>query len=86
MVSLNCHSVEILGKTQTGLFPISGHSRTTKLDKRNTWTSKIFDDDVMSANFDVTVFFPNDGQFAAIQKPHSGGMVYKNYIFINSNL
>ena len=30
----------------------------TKLDKRNTATSKKFDDEVMSANCDVNVFFP----------------------------
>ena len=30
----------------------------TKLDKRNMTMSKNFDDDVMSANCDVIVFFP----------------------------
>ena len=30
----------------------------TKLDKKNTMTSKEFDDDVMSENFDVIVVFP----------------------------
>ena len=30
----------------------------TKLDKRNMTMSKKFDDDVMSANCDVIVFFP----------------------------
>ena len=44
------------------------------------------DDDVMPGNCDVTVFFPVYGQFAAIQKPDSGCMVYKIYIFINTNL
>ena len=29
----------------------------TKLDKRNMATSKKFDDDVMSSNFDVSVIF-----------------------------
>ena len=29
----------------------------TKLDKRNTATSKNFDDDIMAANFDVIVIF-----------------------------
>ena len=43
----------------------------TKLDKRNTETSKKFDNDVMSANWDVIVFFPIYGQFAAIQKQDS---------------
>ena len=31
-------------------------------------------------------FFPTYGQFAATQKPDSRRMVYKTYIFINSNL
>ena len=42
----------------------------TKLDKRNTATSKKFDDDVMSANCDVIVFFPIYCQFAVIWKPN----------------
>ena len=41
----------------------------TKLDKRNTSTSKKFVDNVMSANCDVIVFFSIYGQFAAILKP-----------------
>ena len=44
------------------------------------------DDDVMSANCDVVVFFPIYGEFSAIRKPDSGCMVYKTYIFINNNL
>ena len=40
----------------------------------------------MSANWDVIVFFPIYGQFAAIQKQDSWCKVYKTYIFINSNL
>ena len=31
----------------------------TKLGKRNTTTSKKFDDDIMPRNCDVTVFFSN---------------------------
>ena len=46
-----------------------GH--VTKPDKRNSATSQKFDDDVMSANFDVIVFFPIYAQFAAIWKPDS---------------
>ena len=49
-------------------------------DKRNTRTSKKFDDDGMSTNCDVIVFLPIYGQFAAILKPDSGRMVYKTYI------
>ena len=36
----------------------------------------------MSTNFDVIVFFPIYGQFAAIRKPYSGLMVYKTYIYL----
>ena len=56
----------------------------TKFYKVNISTSKKIDDDVISANCDVIVFFIYD-QFAAIQKPYSGRIVYKTYIFINSN-
>ena len=40
----------------------------------------------MSMNRDVIVIFSIYGQFAAIRKPYSGCIVYKTYIFINSNL
>ena len=40
----------------------------------------------MSGNCDVVVFFPIYDQFAGIRKPDSERMVYKTYIFINSNL
>ena len=56
----------------------------TKLDKRNTSTSKKLGDDIMSANCNVIAFFLIYGQFAAIRKPNSRRMVYKTYIFINS--
>ena len=58
----------------------------TKIDKRNTATSRKFDDDVMLGNCDVIVFFPIYGQFAAMRKLYSGHMAYKTYIFINNNL
>ena len=57
----------------------------TKPDKRNTGTSKGFDD-VMLANSDVIVFLSIYGQFAATRKPDSGHMVNKTYIFINNSL
>ena len=38
----------------------------TKHDKRNKTTLKKFDDDVISANYEVTVIFPIYGQFGAI--------------------
>ena len=58
----------------------------TKLKKKNKTTSKKIDDDVMSENCDVIVISPIWGQFGAIWKPDSGRIVYKTYIFINSNL
>ena len=58
----------------------------TKLDKRNTSTSKKIDDYVMSANCDLIVFIPIYGQFTVIRKPRSGRMVYKVSLFINNNL
>ena len=57
-----------------------------KLDKKNTSTSKKLNDDVMSKNSDVIVFFPIYDKSAATRKPDSGRMVYKTYILINSNL
>ena len=39
----------------------------------------------MSANCDV-IIFPIYEQFGAMRKPDSGCIVYKTYIFINSNL
>ena len=49
----------------------------TKPDKENKATSKKIDDDVMLTNCDIIVFFPNYGQFRAIQKPHFGRLVCK---------
>ena len=46
----------------------------------------LHDDDTMSANFNVIVFFPIYGQFPAIWKPDSRRIVFKSYIFINNNL
>ena len=40
----------------------------TKLDKRNTITSKKSDNDFMSANYDFIVIFPISDQFGAIEK------------------
>ena len=52
----------------------------TKIDKRNKTTSKKFDDGVISEKWDVIVIFPAYGQFGAVRKPDSGGVVCKNYI------
>ena len=40
----------------------------------------------MSKDSNVIAFFLIYQKFAAIRKPDSGHMVYKSYIFINSNL
>ena len=37
----------------------------------------------MSENCDVTAIFSIDRQFAAVQKPDSGSIVSKTYVFIN---
>ena len=58
----------------------------TKLDKRNKTTSKKFDVDVMSENYDVIVIFRTFGQFGAIRRPDSGHRVCKSYVFSNRNL
>ena len=47
----------------------------TKLDKTNMATTKVCDDDVMSANDYVMAFFPIYGRFAAIRKLDSGRMI-----------
>ena len=66
LLSLTCPSLKILGKTQTGAFPISRFMVnltlkkifiTPKLDKRNKTTSKNFDNDVISKNCDVIIMF-----------------------------
>ena len=58
----------------------------TKLHERNKITSKKFDGDVMSENYDVIVIFSIYSKFGAIRKPDSGHIVCKTYVFINSNL
>ena len=58
----------------------------TKLDKRNKARSKKLSDNLMSKNCDVITVFPIFGQFGEIQKPDSGRIVCKTYVFINSSL
>ena len=58
----------------------------TKIEKQNTATSKKIDNDVKSASCDIIVNFSIYGQFGPIRKPDSRRMVFKTYIFINSNL
>ena len=75
-----CHSSTTRDHTELKLRPV------TKFDKTNKTTSKIFDNDFMSANCDVIIFFPIYGKFGANRKPDSGRIVCKTYIFINMNL
>ena len=58
----------------------------TKFDKRKETVSKKLDYDVIPINCDVIVIFSICLQFGASQKPDSGRIVCKTYIFINSNL
>ena len=58
----------------------------TKLDKRSKTTSKKFDDNVMSKNFEVIVIFRIFGQFGAVWRPDSGHRVCRTFVFSNSNL
>ena len=58
----------------------------TQNDKRQMVTSKKFDNEVMSANPDVIVFYQFMAPVCSYLEPDAGHMVYKTYIFINSNL
>ena len=49
----------------------------TKLDKRTETTTKNFDDDVISANFDVIAIFLFYDRFRTIRKPDFGRIVCK---------
>ena len=78
----NCHNSRTSDDIDMKLGPV------TKIDKRNKATSKKKknDDDIIPANCDVIVIFQIYGQFGAIQKPDSGRIVCKTYIFIKVNL
>ena len=76
----NCHNSRTSDDTDMKLGSV------TKFNKRNKATSKKIDDGVVSSNCDVIVIFLIFGQFGAIRKLDSGGIVCKTYIFINSNL
>ena len=80
LMKTNCHNLRTSDDIDKKLGP------ETKLDKRNKTSAKKFDDNVISENYDVIAIFPIYGQFGAIRKPDSRRIVYKTYIFINSNL
>ena len=79
-IKINCFNSRTSDDTVMKLGPVTKH------DRRYKATSKKIDDDFISENFDVITIFPVYGQFGAIRKPDSGGIVCKTYIFINSNL
>ena len=76
----NCHN----SRTRNDIDMKLG--QVNKIDKRNKNTSKKFDVDVMLENYDPIAVCLIYGQFGRMQKPDSGRIVYKNYIFINKNL
>ena len=76
----NCHNSRTCDNTDMKL------GTATKLYKRNKTTLKKFEDNLMSANCNVTVIFLIYGQFGAIRKPDSLRIVCKTYISINSKL
>ena len=65
LIKGNCHNSRTSDDTDMKLGPV------TKLDKRNKTSSKKFDDEVMSENYDVIVIFLIYVKFGAIQKPDS---------------
>ena len=80
LIKVNCHNSRTSDDIDIKLGPV------TKLDNRNKTMFKKFDDNVMLANYDVSVNLPIYGQFGAVWKPDSGGIVCKTYIFINGIL
>ena len=48
----------------------------SKLGKRNTMTLRTFDNDFMTTNYDAIFILEIYGQFASIQKRHSGCIIH----------
>ena len=80
LINENCHDSRASDDIDMKLGAV------TKIDKRNKTTSKNFDVDVMSTNYDVIVIFRIFGQFGAVQRADSGHRVCKSFFFSNSNL
>ena len=80
LIKESCHNSRTSGDIDMKLGPV------TNLDKRNKTTSKRFNDDVILNNCDELLFFPIYGQFGAIRKSDSRGIVCKIYIFRKNNL
>ena len=79
LIKRNCYNSRNTDDNDMKLGPV------TKLDKINKATSRILGDDVISQNYDVIVIFLIYDQFRAVEKPDSGCIVCKTYIFIISN-
>ena len=56
------------------------------LTRKTPATSKKFGDEVKPESYDFIVVFPIYGQFRVISKPGFGGIVFKVYIYIKSDL
>ena len=69
LINKNCHNSRTSNHIDMKLGPL------TKLNKRNTTTSKKLCNDVTLINCDVIIIFWIYGQFGAIRKPDSGRMV-----------
>ena len=80
LINENYHNSRASHDIDMKLWPV------TKLNKRNTATSKKIDDGVLLVGFNVIIIFLIYGQFGAIRRPDSGRMVWKTYIFINNNV
>ena len=84
LVTLTCPILQILDKTQTGVFSISRFLAkflktktvvTPELVKKYGNVTKN-DGDAVSKNYDVIIIFPIYGQFGVIPMPDSGHMAY----------
>ena len=80
LIKENCHNSRTSDAIDMKVGPL------TKLNKRNKTTSKKFNVDVMSENYDFIVIFRIFGQFGAIWRPDSGHSVCKSYVFSNRKL
>ena len=79
LIKRNCYNSRTRDDKDMKLGPV------TKIDKINKTTSRKSESDVISESCDVIAIFLIYGQFGAVQKPDSGCIVCKTYIFINSN-
>ena len=79
LIKENCHTLGTSNDIDTKLGSI------TKLQRRNTPTSKKIEDDLMAVNYDFIAIFAIRGQYRPIRKLDSSRQAYNTYIFINSN-